>query len=89
MDASINRTIIVSGIEARLVPAELKAKFTNFVDASDHADIEAMKGNENGVITVVGKSWVKADILAKKYHGKDFLGSKISCTLFCENPARQ
>ena len=79
----------MSGIEARLVPAELKAKFTKFVEDADHADIEAMKGNDNGVITVVGKSWAKADAIAKKYHGKEFLGSKISCTLFYEKPVNQ
>ena len=88
VDAAINRTVIVSGIEVKLIPAEMKAKFTNFIDATDHADIEAMKANENGVITIVGKSWVKAETFAKKYHGKDFLGSKISCTLFYEYPVR-
>ena len=86
-NSPISRTVIISGILTKLSPAEMKDKFKAFLQPVDVAMIEEIEAKENGVITLVGRTWQDAETMSKKYHGKDFLGSKIVCTLFCDkNP---
>ena len=83
-EASVNRAVIISGIKEKLSPVEMKAKFNAFVDPSDQSKTEEVKTKGSGVMVVVCKTWDDAANFSEKYHGKKFLDSAITCTLFDE-----